>query len=334
MPTGPPPSVPTTPPPSGTTRANTSDAVVTRSVTSRASTTSTRTSATATATPESDGMSLGSIAGAAAAAIIGIGVITAFVIWFIRRRKRNSDIDEEPFNRNSFLRQSTVIPDDDAPPPSRTRPAPGPSMVERQPTPLYGAPNPYNDMGNDGFGYNTQPSYNGAPGQMYNGGFGPGGAPATPLPNTPGFGTAYDQGFNNNGGYAELTRGNTPHDYPPSPRGYEQYNHHLESPAAPSFAGRDNFPSPPPTAHGAETVTGQDAVYKSGPTYPELTPATATAQQGQFVTVKESAHDGRETPVQLGFAPAQTQPKAPAPTAKKQRPESSMYNEDDAYGGM
>jgi hypothetical protein len=269
------------------------------------------------------------MAGIAAAAIIGIGVITAFVVWFMRRRNKNRDIDEEPFNRNSFLRHSTVIPDDDAPLPSRTRPSP--SMAERQPTPVYGGAQTYNDMGQNSFGYNTQPSYSAQPGQTFPHPYGPGGAPATPLPYSPGFGTAYDQqqGFNN-GGYADLTRGASTHEYPPSPRGYEQY----ENPHSPQYVGHDNFPTPPAAAAAAAAGSGShgDNVH-----YPELTPATTSAQQGQVVSVRDSVYNGRETPVQLGFAPVSSAPSvhpqqghAPGHGA---RPET-VYDTDDAYGGI
>lgn len=261
------------------------------------------------------------MAGIAAGAILGIGVITAIIVWFMRRRNKNRDIDEEPFNRNSFLNNSTMIPDDDAPPPSRVRPPP--SMMERQPTPVYGREQSFAD---DGFGYNTQPSYNSPPGPAFGHPYGPGGAPATPLPYSPGYGTAYDQpqqGFNN-GGYADLTRGAPNHEYPPSPRGQSQYE--------PSYVGHDNFPAPP-----AAAVAG-------GVHYPELTPATTSAQQGQVISVRDSVYNGRETPVQLGFAPAPTPtqgaPAAPgqaqpgrAPAARNGRPET-VYDTDDAYGGI
>jgi len=261
------------------------------------------------------------VAGIAAAALIAIGVLTVFLIWFLRRRNKNHDIDEEPFNRNSFLRNSTVIPDDDAPLPSRTRPAP--TMTERQPTPVYGAAQTYTDMGQNAFGYNTQPSYGVQPGQTFNPLYGPGGAPATPLPYSPGFGTAYDpQGFNN-GGYADLTRGGPTHEYPPSPRGYEQY----ESPRSP-FVGHDNFPVPPAIPAGSASVS--DSVH-----YPELTPATVSVQQGQVVSVRDSVYKGRETPVQLGFTPAG----APAQAHQGHAPvhgvrPDSVYDTDDAYGGI
>lgn len=263
-------------------------------------------------------MSVGTMAGIAAAAIVGIAVVSAFIVWFMRRRNKNHDIDEEPFNRNSFMRHSTVIPDDDAPPPSRIRPPP--TMSERGATPVYGA-GPYSDMSHDGFGYNTQPSYVAQP--TFNHPYGPGGAPATPLPFSPGYGTTYDQqqGFNN-GGYADLTRGAPNHEYPPSPHGYDAN--------APSYVGHDNFPMPPPAAAGSPTKVH----------YPELTPATTMAQQGQIVSVNDTVHNGRETPVQLGFTPAPGAPQGmqgkaqPGQTpARGPRPEST-YDTEDAYGGI
>jgi hypothetical protein len=253
-------------------------------------------------------MGVGSIAGIAVAAIVGIAVISAFVVWLIRRKKKNHDIDEEPFNRNSFMRNSTVIPDDDVGVPSRTRPQP--NMVERQPT--YGASPTFNDPANNSFGYNTQPSY-GAPQQGYNPNpFGPGGAPATPLPHSPGYGNTYDQGFNQ-AGYTELTRGG-PHDYPPSPHTFDQQFPH---PQSPSYVGHDKFPAPPASAN-----------------YPELSPAPASAQ-GHVVMPNGNAH---ENPAQVGFAPAQPrQPNgaaAPGQQGKGQARPDTVYDHEDAYGGM
>lgn len=283
------------------------------------SATTTRAVATATGTGgDSDGMGIGSIAGIAVAAIVGIAVISAFVVWLIRRKKKNQDIDEEPFNRNSFMRNSTVIPDDDVGIPSRTRPQP--NMAERQPT--YGGSPTFNDTGYNSFGYNTQPSYGAPPQPGYNvNPFGPGGAPATPLPHSPGYGNTYDQGFNQ-GGYTELTRGG-PHDYPPSPHTFDQQFPH---PQSPSYVGHDKFPAPPASATN----------------YPELSPAPASSQ-GHVVVANNNMHDGRETPVQLGFAPgpaapAQNQTRgpngAPAPGPHgKARPET-VYDPEDAYGGM
>lgn len=267
-------------------------------------------------------MGLGSIAGIAAAAIIAIGVGTAFVIWLIKRRNKNHDIDEEPFNRNSFLRNSTAIPDDDAPLPSRIRPPPGPAMSERTPTPLYGQQQTFG--AEPGFNYATQPSYGAVPGQPFSPNpFGPGGAPATPLPHSPGFGTAYDQQGFNQGGYQELTRGGPGgmHEYPPSPasRGFEP---HLENPHSPGYTGHESFPMPPGSAGGAQfDEHGHEVQHRS----------MSPAQHGQVVSVRNSLHNG--TPVQLGFAPA---PHAGAPAhgrAPGQRPET-VYDDDDAYGGI
>jgi len=268
-------------------------------------------------------MGFGSIAGIAVASIVAIGVLTAFIIWLIKRRNKNHDIDEEPFNRQSWLRNSTAIPDDDGPLPSRVRPTPPPNMAERQPTPLYGqqsfGPDP------NGFNYATQPSYNAAPGQIFRpNAFGPGGAPATPLPHSPGFGTAYDQQGMNNGGYQELTRGPPMHDYPPSPaRGFDP---HFDNPHSPSYLVQDSFPTPPHSAGGAAEFDehGQEINHRS------MTPA----QHGQVVSVTNSLHDGMETPVQLGFAPAAHAPSAPANgRAPGARPET-VYDTEDAYGGI
>ncbi|KAG8822506.1 hypothetical protein FRC19_005816 [Serendipita sp. 401] len=189
-----------------------------RSTVTRVVSTTSRASATVTsASTESDGMGVGTMAGIAAAAIVAIGIASIFVVWLMRRKRKNSDIDE---------------------------------------------------------GYNA-------------------------------------------GGYAELTRGG-PHDYPPSPR-VDQY------PPSPSY-GHENFPAPP-----AE----RDVVNHKQVNYPELSPAPI-AQQGHVVTANSSVHDGRETPVQLGFAPVQ--PRQPAPAAgqghgKSARPET-VYDNEDAYGGM
>ncbi|KAG8767416.1 hypothetical protein FRC15_005693 [Serendipita sp. 397] len=288
-----------------------------RSTVTRVVSTTSRASATVTsASTESDGMGVGTMAGIAAAAIVAIGIASIFVVWLMRRKRKNSDIDEVPFNRDSYHQHATAIPDDDSHLPSRMRPTPGLDMSERQPTPMYGGAPTFSDMSHNSFGYHTQPSYQ--PGQMYGASpFGPGGAPATPLPHSPGYGTQYDQQGYNAGGYAELTRGG-PHDYPPSPR-VDQY------PPSPSY-GHENFPAPP-----AE----RDVVNHKQVNYPELSPAPI-AQQGHVVTANSSVHDGRETPVQLGFAPAQ--PRQPAPAAgqghgKSARPET-VYDNEDAYGGM
>lgn len=312
-----------------------------RTVTTRAIASSTSSTASPTTTSDdSGGMSLGSIAGAAAAAVLGIGIIAAFFVWFIRRRNKNSDPDEEPFNRHSFLRQSTVIPDNDGPVPSRTRASPPPSMSERQPTPMYGATQTF-DNGQNNFGYNTQPSYSG--GQLYAPNaanpFGPGGAPATPLPPA-NFG--YEQPGYNNGGYSDLTRGSVVQDFPPSHMNGPM-SPPLDNPHSPNYPGPETFaiPHEPIPNHdnhfnGPEPVSGMYAQ----PGFPELTPATTSAQQGQVIAVSSSVHDGRETPVQLGFAPVQmpngnqtaAQPAQPGPNGKK-RPVSA-YDDEDAYGGI
>lgn len=322
-------AVPTTPPAASTTpvaHVSSTPVVVTR--TSRLTVSASSSTASATSTSnDSSSMGLGSIAGIAAAAIIAIGVGTAFIIWLIRRRKKNHDIDEEPFNRNSFLRNSTAIPDDDAPLPSRIRPTPpGPAMSERTPTPLYGQQQAFG--ADPGFNYATQPSYGAVPGQTFSPSpFGPGGAPATPLPHSPGFGTAYDQQGFNHGGYQELTRGPGMHDYPPSPasRGFSPQ---LENPHSPGYTGHESFPMPPPNVAGGAQFDehGHEIQHRS------MTPA----QQGQVVSVRNSLHNG--TPVQLGFAPAPHAgaPGAPAPAhgrAPGQRPET-VYDDEDAYGGI
>jgi hypothetical protein len=288
-------------------------------------------------------VSLGTIAGGAAAAVLGIGIIAALLVWFIRRRKKNSDPDEEPFNRHSFLRQSVIIPDE-SPVPSRSRATPAPSMVERQPTPMYGSTQTF-DGGQNAFGYNTQPSY--STGQLYAPNamnpFGPGGAPATPLPPSPGFGTAYEQPGFNNGGYSDLTRGSIVQDFPPSNL-HAPMSPPLENPHSPNYPGPETFPAP---SH--ETMPNYD-YHSNGPAptsgmyaqpgYPELTPATASAQHGQVIAGSSSVHDGRETPVQLGFAPVQMHnanqtnghPVEQAGIGRK-RPDT-MYSDDDAYGGI
>ncbi|KAG8834257.1 hypothetical protein FRC17_009266 [Serendipita sp. 399] len=291
--------------------SSTADGPSSRSTISRiVSVTSRPSASTSAASTESDGMSVASMAGIAAAAIIAIGVVSIFVVWLLRRKRKNQDIDEVPFNRNSYLRHSTIIADDDSHLPSRTRPTPGPDMSERQPTPMYGGAPTFTDMNQNSFGYSTQPSYQ--PGQVYGANaFGPGGAPATPLPHSPGFGTTYDPHGYNGGGYTELTRGG-PHDYPPSP----QYPH--------SPYGQESFSGP---------ERGPDVVNHKQVNYPELSPAPA-AQQGHVVVGNSSVHDGRETPVQLGFVPAQTrQPGLPGGHGHAKRPDT-VYDNEDAYGGM
>lgn len=325
-------AVPTTPPAGNTVQSahvSNTPAVVATTRTTRVVTASSS-AASATTTSTDSGMGLGSIAGIAVAAIIAIGVASAFIIWLIKRRNKNRDIDEEPFNRNSFLRNSTAIPDDDAPLPSRVRPSPGPAMSERTPTPLYGQQQQFG--ADPGFNYATQPSYGAVPGQPFSPNpFGPGGAPATPLPHSPGFGTAYDQQGYNHGGYQELTRGGPGgmHEYPPSPasRGFSPA---LENPHSPGYTGHESFPMPPATVAGGAQFDehGHEIQHRS------MTPA----QHGQVVSVRNSLHNGRETPVQLGFAPA---PHAGAPGAHApahgrapgQRPET-VYDDDDAYGGI
>lgn len=269
-------------------------------------------------------MGIGSIAGVGVAAIIAIGVFTAFLVWLIRRRKKNRDLDEEPFNRNSFLRHSTAIPEDDSSglPPLRR---PAPDMIERQPTPSYGGMQSYNNMPpQNSFGYNTQPSYQ--PGAVIFSpnsatSFGPGGAPATPLPYNPGFG--YDQGSNNHSGYADLTRGG-PEDASYYPQ-HQQYDHYSppHSPGAPLVPNKD----------GSRSPTGPRSDIYVPANYPELTPPTAAAQQGRVISVPETAYDGRETPVQLGFAPAQQNNAKGGPQHGKNRPDT-VYDPEDAYGGI
>ncbi|KAF8515932.1 hypothetical protein JB92DRAFT_38063 [Gautieria morchelliformis] len=82
---------------------------------------------------------------------------------------------------------------------------------------------------------------------------------------------------------------------------------------------------------------------------PPLSPAPGA--QGQIISVPESVHVGRETPVQFGFtepaapAPAEAKAVSVAPNAKRMsvasrksvgksgRPDT-MYDEEDAYGGF
>ena len=313
--------------------------------------------ASPSATPD-DGPSVGSIAGYAAAALAGIAVISVFAIWFIRRKRRrqeDADIDAAPFNRQSWLRHSTMINDDAAPAnlaPQRR----DPDMIDRSlnstPVANYAGMNQYPQ---NNFGYATQPSYQ--PGAIIfspssaNTSFGPGGSPATPLPYTPVYDPATPNPFEQQAGYTEVSRGG-----PPSP--YNPFHHQQQfdeiprqmSPSAPnanpvedrSFSPR----APSPNIEHAPPVLPPVTPADSGPTdtltrvqaYPELSPAPTSAH-GHVVEVRASTYEGQATPVQYGFAEAPHSPVAPSaapqPAAGRTltRPET-VYDTEDAYGGI
>jgi hypothetical protein len=294
-------------------------------------------------------------------------------IWIIRRRRRraeDADLDAAPFNRQSWLRHSTMIHDDtptpvatDFPPPRRD-----PEMIDRSfnatPVANYAGMNQYP---HSNFGYATQPSYQ--PGAVIfspssaNAPFGPGGSPATPLPYSPVYDPATPNPFEQQAGYTEVTRGG-----PPSP--FNPYHHQEQfdeiqrqmtpsapndNPPAPAVAPAEDrslsprAPSPrieaappvlPPVASGpADTFTRVSD-------YPELSPAPTSAH-GHVVEVHASTYEGQATPVHYGFAEAPQSPVAPSATTGPQplaaaqptagrtltRPET-VYDTEDAYGGI
>ena len=292
-----------------------------------------------------------------------------FAIWFIRRRRRreeDADIDVAPFNRQSWLRHSTMI-HDDAPTPATTNfppPRRDPDMIDRSanatPVTNYAGMNHYPQ---NNFGYATQPSYQ--PGAVIfspssaNTSFGPGAGPATPLPYSPGYDPATPNPFEQQAGYTEVTRGG-----PPSP--FNPYHHHQQfdeiqrqmTPSAPNA----NFPAPAedhsfyprapsPRIEAAPPVlppvpAGPADTFTRVPTYPELSPAPTSAH-GHVVEVRASTYEGQATPVQYGFAeapqspvtlsaPMSSQPFAvpqPAGGRTLTRPET-VYDTEDAYGGI
>jgi hypothetical protein len=173
-----------------------------------------------------NGPGVGTIAGYAAATLAGIAAVSIVAIWLIRRkRRRDDDADiDVPFNRQSWLRNSTMLSDNTPTPASTNFPPPrrSPEMIDRSfnatPVTNYGGMNQYPQ---NNFGYATQPSYQ--PGAVIfspssaNTSFGPGGGPATPLPFSPG----YDHmgpnpnPFEQEAGYTEVTRGGPPSPFTP-----------------------------------------------------------------------------------------------------------------------
>lgn len=62
--------------------------------------------------------------------------------------------------------------------------------------------------------------------------------------------------------------------------------------------------------------------------HPPLSPVTSTPKRAQVVNDSDShVHTGRETPVEIGFAGG-------APTNKSQKRPDTLYDDEDAYGGI
>jgi len=290
-------------------------------------------------------------------------------IWIIRRKRRreqDADIDAAPFNRDSWLRHSTMIHDDPSPPVTTTFPPPhrgDPEMIDRSfnstPVANYAGAG-MNHYPQNNFGYATQPSYQ--PGAVIfspssaNTSFGPGGSPATPLPYSPAYDPTTPNPFEQQAGYTEVTRGG-----PPSP--YNPYHHQQQfddiqrqmSPSAPSTEDRSFSPrAPSPTIEAAPPVLppiapgtpGAGDTFTRVPDYPELSPAP-TSNHGHVVEVRASTYEEQATPVQYGFADAPHSPVAPSANTGPQpfaaphpaagrtltRPET-VYDTEDAYGGI
>ena len=77
----------------------------------------------------------------------------------------------------------------------------------------------------------------------------------------------------------------------------------------------------------------------SAPMDPPLSPRAATPQKGQVVDVPTRAYDGRETPVQIEYTGQSPTPVTGAPAGSAQVPKNgkrpeTMYDDEDAYGGM
>ena len=266
-----------------------------------------------------------------------------------------------------MINDAPVSPASNLPPNRRD-----PEMIDRSlnatPVVNYAGMNQYPQ---NNFGYATQPSYQ--PGAIIfspssaNTSFGPGGGPATPLPYSPVYDPATPNPFEQQAGYAEVTRGG-----PPSP--FNPYHHQQQfdeiprqmTPSVPvedpSFAPR----TPSPRIESAPPVLPPVTPDASGPTdtltrvqaYPELSPAPTSAH-GHVVEVRASTYEGQATPVQYGFAEAQATPMqygfaeapqppiapsapmgppplaAPQPAAGRAltRPET-VYDTEDAYGGI
>lgn len=80
------------------------------------------------------------------------------------------------------------------------------------------------------------------------------------------------------------------------------------------------------------------------PDLPPLSPVASSPRRAQFVQNETRAHDGRETPVEIGFveSPASTpapqathhQTVVPATTSTDKKRPDTLYDDDDAYGGF
>lgn len=281
-----------------------------------------------------------------------------------RRREADADLDAAPFNRQSWLRNSTIINDDVPTPAASNFPPPrrDPEMIDRSfnATPNYAGMNQYPQTQNN-FGYATQPSYQ--PGAVIfspssaNSSFGPGGGPATPLPFSPAYDPTTPNPFEQQAGYTEVTRGGPQSPFNPYHQ-QQQFDQMTPSGAHATLPTPEedlplspHDPSPrveaappmlPPVATGGADNIGRV------PAYPELSPAPTSAH-GHVVEVRASTYEGQTAPVQYGFAegpqpPAPSTPviiAAPQPPAALQpaagrtltRPET-VYDTEDAYGGM
>lgn len=87
----------------------------------------------------------------AAGGFVGVVLVIAAVMFFVRRctKKRKDDMDEDMFNRNSFVRNSVIIPDEAPRMGGRGNPRP-PTMIERHfnsPAPSMPPPNHYGNYG-------------------------------------------------------------------------------------------------------------------------------------------------------------------------------------------
>jgi len=90
--------------------------------------------------------------------------------------------------------------------------------------------------------------------------------------------------------------------------------------------GYGNFPMPP---HGYE----QDMM--SSPHGDGVVRSMTPVGHGQVVSVPDGMHEGHATPVQMGFAPPQhPQQQAHGPNGGRQGRPETVYDTDDAYGGI
>ncbi|KAG8717288.1 hypothetical protein FRC08_007838 [Ceratobasidium sp. 394] len=107
-----------------------------------------------TASAPASSSNVGTIVGAVAGSLVGIVCLIAFVSWIIRQHNKRQRGNNDDFDRQSYLRNSMMIPDDA---PGAGRPVIGtqaalalarantvgprpPTMIERKPT--YGQPSP------------------------------------------------------------------------------------------------------------------------------------------------------------------------------------------------